>query len=812
VLNTHSTFVHRITQLPADLFVDGFTFSYAPTTLNNPKLVCHFADLQVPCETFSNGVTTCKNTDMLFSNYAHHTLTCVFSCVPTSSSSATELTYTLPNGNKSSYIYGLPLPSPSTWPQMLIDEGSLYSRLGDVAPFAFYYLFDILAPGDTVELSAAGTEGPFFQDDLALASADPSYTIEAVDNKLILTGVTGAVPADGFYRVATSIPLTYTGAKKPSMRVVITRANGDQRSASVPLGFNYYLPPTHELVAQDSLDSPQAAVTFNSNYQQDVEVVITKGMLNGNPVVTGFSCDLPTTNLVEDAESFRFTMSYSFFTYTTYFPRSNIETAEFTLSYAENYKCAGLCPDAPTISVYGAATPAIAKQLVNLAYFSPTMAYSETSGDFNAADVGFALTISRAATTELPTLANNFGLVAGQAVPVYAIVDEEVSTDAIGSFAPKAGDDTVLEFTIATGLDETDIFEAKGPTFAAKTWAVPVFNAGHLLPTLTAAPVVVKLFDVVLDSLTIGNGLPTFTSEYSAPAEILSSTDFDFAVNFTSTHLDDLEIAIATADTAVADIVACYDTHDAELTLVGSGNKVTFTAAHADTEAVPGNAFYEVKCTVTAVAYDAAAATAPSTVSVSVTRGSTTEQQIDVALPAVTRAPTATTKVTVDIDHDALLSAKILALALEKAARVLTAVSSAFTFEQFYVIEQELVTSPAPVALAADSTTSVVLSAHVVGISVADVDSLAASIGPELTNLGLTATVRPAEASTMAYQCETECGPADCGQCLDGRACDAVEDCFSTCEAGVCKSPNSAASISVYVVAAIAALAAAVLV
>jgi hypothetical protein len=156
------------------------------------------------------------------------------------------------------------------------------------------------------------------------------------------------------------------------------------------------------------------------------------------------------------------------------------------------------------------------------------------------------------------------------------------------------------------------------------------------------------------------------------------------------------------------------------------------------------------------------------------------------------------------------MTAKTIYAILKKSADLLKAVDTTFTIDRFLSIEQELITPTADMVITEVAEPYVQLSAHVNGVSVADADTVAATIAPALVQLGYAVTIRPAEKTTVMTKCRTECGPSDCGQCLDGRSCDTAEDCFSTCEAGKCGT-NSAATVSYIAIAIVSAFASAML-
>jgi hypothetical protein len=258
----------------------------------------------------------------------------------------------------------------------------------------------------------------------------------------------------------------------------------------------------------------------------------------------------------------------------------------------------------------------------------------------------------------------------------------------------------------------------------------------------------------------------------------------------------------------------CYDSTGQELSMakkfIWDAFYAYLTFGFPDLQASPGLASYYVKCTGTAWAAEDATVSANSIrITMELIGPGTLLHDTTVALPTITDGAIVTaTKIMFDIAQDTLLTSKTIASILKKAADVTKTIDATFTIDRFLVLEQKLVEPSPEASVAALATeTTVVLSARVLGLSVADATTLADSIAPALATLGYSATIS-AEKSSVMTKCEAECGGEDCGKCLDGRACEVADDCFSTCEVSVCKvKPNSAVTASIIAAVMFAALA-----
>jgi hypothetical protein len=312
-----------------------------------------------------------------------------------------------------------------------------------------------------------------------------------------------------------------------------------------------------------------------------------------------------------------------------------------TLTYDVNYLCDGLCADAPSIAGYTPDAVPVYAQMLALTEAPTEVTVDETYGALITANKGFVVFVVNMQTQTAPKVANNFALTVDQSVPVYSVTKDAVSTAPIGSYAPKADDTTVLEFSPAEGVAVADLIPGGGPgaySFATR-WAVPVYDAGMLFPSDTVSTVAVTSGVSTHFPFIIDNGVPVFTSVATAPVEIHGYESFDMVFEFESNHLDALTLSV---DLTSAPANTTFDCVDAEGEIIPQSSSadgvitMDFPTASANTTAEAGKAGYYVKCTPTAWAVEDAAAIEAPSVTFSVLRDSEVEHTKEAQLPAVT--------------------------------------------------------------------------------------------------------------------------------------------------------------------------------
>lgn len=467
----------------------------------------------------------------------------------------------------------------------------------------------------------------------------------------------------------------------------------------------------------------------------------------------------------------------------------------------------GVSGDSPRVLTPSDTAHSFYEQITDLDQGAAVVNVTETYGAFNSLNKGIALFVKASAYNGYPYISNTFSIPDGAEIPVFTVNETVISEDPIGVF--KAGGMNRLYFTPADGVAFADLIEEIDALYTFKdVWAVPIFDSGLLLPTVVDASVEVVSGASSDSSLTISNGPATYSFASYTHDTIIGGESFNMTFEWTSTHFDDLQVRLDFADVP-ATIDTCVDIQGNVLA-VSTTNKIAtaslVTVFAETTDDLVANMF---NCTFTAFSSEDAGETGATTATLSVYRSGETEPDVskDMTIPAIKGSPVATTKLSVRIARDTLLPGKTVTAIFKAATTVFKGVDDTFTSDRFLAINQEIVTAPLTMATADPEPTYpyLRLSAHVTGVSVAEVDSLATDIGSSISDMGYSVTVSPAESSEISDECETGCG-GECGKCIDGHACETSDDCFSACEDGVCKT-NSARAASVFAMTVVVAVA-----
>jgi hypothetical protein len=286
---------------------------------------------------------------------------------------------------------------------------------------------------------------------------------------------------------------------------------------------------------------------------------------------------------------------------------------------------------------------------------------------------------------------------------------------------------------------------------------------------------------------------------------------------FTATNRDDLTVKLDFAATG-ATFVACEqedDAYDAIATLydvapasdiAADDGILTIFVPKADADVVDNLARYAFQCRFTAAAY--AKGQSATVAQIHVLLANDVLKTADLAVPAPQRLPVAGTKLSVDIVRDTLFSSTELTALLNTLVKVMQARDATFDISRLLQVSQKLnLVNPAPLHITAADKSTVTLSTSFTGVSVTDTAALATDTKSSVEALGYEADV-DVEDADIEVNCTEGCGTEECGLCLDGNACTDASQCFSgQCEDGTCGGNNSAASLSVLLCAAAAALA-----
>jgi hypothetical protein len=791
-----------IPQIPMDQFT-SIDVVYTGPTATDMAIYCGFPGHRLTCAAFNSGSATCTG-NLKYTGLSLGTMTCTFFATVSDTSTLISLDVNI-NSHTKSIPIGLASDTPAP-ARVLLDVADDYHLEGDITTMTVQVNFATLIIDSELTLAIGDGAKNFFADtnSYMIETNTPDLTVTVTNNKLTLSSSSDSLPSDGFYLITIkNYPIVALNDATDAVQAYF-------RISIAPQTLNYhisdrvFLPAAHSLTLSQP-DPLKAKFRLISTQRQYNTAIIYPGKLfiGGGPVITGVTAPSSAV-LITTVDGY----------YIVTYPMANIKNGEdlnlsIDLAYVKNYDCIGVCADAPSVLVSSTNSVSLYSKLNTLSQGAP-FTVLETYGAFNTAGKGFVLSVQAAAWGSFPVVQNTFGVPADARVPVYSVTEAEVSAEPIGAFVEE---DDELSFDPAQGKVFGDYISDENGVYTMKhVWAVPVLDAGFLLPTLADVAVEVSINMQSDNSLTISNGEPDYMGTPHPPASVVENAEFTMQVDFTSTHLNAITVAMGMGGIP-ATLDSCVDANDVDKPVTLSDGKFYFVElakTDADTKIEVGKASYTLNCTLTASSRAVSEAATTRTIPVAIVTTSYPIFITSVELPAYSRGPTATTKITFDVAQDTLMTAKSIYAILKKSADLIKQVDNTFTIDRFLVIEQELVTPTTDMVVTDVSTTTVVLSAHFTGVTVAQADTLAATIAPALVQLGYSVTIRPADDASVPYHCETECGGEECGKCLDGRSCEVAEDCFSACKASVCAS-NTSAAIPVAIIAVVVVLATAMI-
>jgi hypothetical protein len=464
------------------------------------------------------------------------------------------------------------------------------------------------------------------------------------------------------------------------------------------------------------------------------------------------------------------------------------KVCRYKLSYTEEYSCTDNCTGAPIVTATGLNELPITISHSSFPIFTQ-VDLSETYGAFNKPNAGFTVRFTRVDTQSFPTLNNTFGFNAGTSIPVYEITDNGVSPSAIGYYTASNintgtsiannGTDTAIEhaqmmFTLADGVqwDSLGTVNDDGYITATNVWAIPVFDAGVLLPTL--APVVAELSTG--DSIVINNGDTVYTHSTTAPTDISPNSVFNVRLDLSSNRLDPLGVDVDVTS-AQASFVVC-----AASTGIGSTNAVVLSSTSpasstyitvptniADTSTAPVSASYSILCTF--LAGPSVDQSTPTSITFTVYRNHMPVVTSVANTPSTGAKPVVTTKLTISVASEDLLDGDAVVDVLNKVASAFKSVDITYDTSRFRMISQEL-------DLSDPYESRVLISVHVMDVPVSVANDYTNSINNNLSQLqSHSSTFVGAQSSQISQTCAQGCNSGDaCGLCVTGTACEG-DDC-----------------------------------
>eukprot|EP00933_Yihiella_yeosuensis_P033371 TRINITY_DN27098_c0_g1_i1.p1 TRINITY_DN27098_c0_g1~~TRINITY_DN27098_c0_g1_i1.p1 ORF type:complete len:616 (-),score=28.47 TRINITY_DN27098_c0_g1_i1:167-1975(-) len=574
------------------------------------------------------------------------------------------------------------------------------------------------------------------------------------------------------------------------------------------------------LTVTPSTSAPTVAVSFETTNRQTQSLKVVVGSYDNNAIITGVSNVVGGTITESNGV---YTMSIS----TATLAIGESKKVTFDLTYVNNFACdeAKGCTGAPSVTLTPALKVPTVKTLSNLAAGDFEFIVAKTYGAFTSATAGLVVKLSF--IPDILIIDNILGITnENTEIYIYSVTETAVSENAIGYFKVLPGDDTKL---IPTINDTSAASAANGLVSSVGYWAVAMFES-TILPTIPA----------VDTKLTIGTTVktlnlaftPTYEVAVTAPAAIRESTSFLIDFTFTSTGIDTLSTKVDFSGIP-ATLEHCSDADDVDVNAVDVEMVATFpvpTSMASITSMPSPLASYAFKCNFTALDYDTAKATTyANMVKVHVLYNDAIVKTAEQATPTLTRDPVAMVKLVNIFDADGLLSSSDINRILAVMTISMQSIVSSFTVNQFRQMSQKytpnaplmaslptLPASDADVPLAVDMVVlangKVALTTYIKDVTVSDVSNAKSIMNSGFTALGVSVTLGDPEESTVEAICGDTCG-GDCGMCRDSAACTADSDCFSgTCTDGVCKSSNSAKSVSTALAVVVAVVAAAMLI
>jgi hypothetical protein len=463
------------------------------------------------------------------------------------------------------------------------------------------------------------------------------------------------------------------------------------------------------------------------------------------------------------------------------------------------------------------------------------MMLSHTYAAVSSSAAGFVLRFAHAPVTALPILAADIGLRQGMSVPIYQVTADAVIEPPIGAYvyanlsvsashSPSVSG-PALVLSLSTPLADlgSTVDGLFTPAFA---WAVPVLDAGLLLPWLTNAPVQALSSTYASAPLLISNSEPVYSLAVPPVHRLTQEMPCTVDVFLVVTRLEPMRLVVEYAD-AVADdpapecgcdtgnVVEAEAVEDDDISDTGSDSDVgplivTASALVPITAAMDLNdtsAYYTCLCTATALPWNRTRAPPAASAHLYPAPGHplydasapdtlTPLASVNISFPLVTRAPMKATRVTLTFTLPdkaelpataGLLSGAAVATALRVLVEAFMASAVGLGLDDFHDISQTMVESAAEAqteVYSSNNTVTLLLSASTTSFPVSAVPPAAPGVRALLLSIGYDAALSAVE-TLLEADCAESCGGA-CGGCLDGGRCADGDDCLSLrCGEGV---------------------------
>jgi hypothetical protein len=846
-----STGFFTVPQVPIDLLKESVFVSVGASVVDGVAVDCLVAGTPIACAV-DGGAMECHVKDLLFSTSGYVDFRCTIRATPGDATTPIVVTLTGASGllSTSSFDFGpASVGSPSPFitaaivntPQYIGDEADLVVDVYGISfeagdSVAFYFG---LYQGEPTPVDFFGQDGPSSYE-------APGFGLNISPSTVTFTADQTFEPTGTSYRVRLSgIPLSLAGVFLQAHASITTAGSNGVNEGKTFNTSRTVIPAFYEKANDFSLDvsstAPAITLSFETNVPQDLTFTFYAGSSFGAPVIESVAYAEDTSCGVIAQSQGAYTISTSSVGLTAGTTLKCVVVATYTYTYA----CAADCATAPSFTASSSVYGEINETFTSLTQGVPTVKLMKTYGAFSAEKAGFVMLARYTPTAQpIPLPNSDLGLnvfLGTTDIPVHTVTETAVSDEPIGYLRLGLFGWTYTGFAELSTLGEV----IDGLFIAKDYWAVPMFDS-HLMPTLTNAPMALKLGEFTSNTVLFTNAASVVDIVATPITGVIrEQAVFTLAFRFTTTNLDSVDVDMDFSAAPVLGTVSCDDLRELDYVVTDadtnsgpeagamrpaaavsvtvdqgvaslSVDRFSFDRLHE----VPS---YELVCTFTAKAFgDTTPATEnPSTGSnalaaafdasgivVRVLLGDDELKSADVPIPAIKRLPVDLTRVVFSVPRTSVFSAKALTVIVTRVVTLIHEFDATFTLARVRKISQVyLNTNILAIDAQEVAAERVVVTLHVSGVSVTDAQALSSTVGPALSALGYTATVEEIDVASVEIECVDSCG-GDCGLCVDGQACVAAADCFSeTCIDGKCGTGNSAATVSMMVCATLVVVA-----